>query len=114
MQLLFLFVLFNFSNQQEIMGSGEYYNSFSSTNNTTVDYILNDNTTIQNVITLLPVINSTQLCLTTWQKIKLLFNYASFDVNQYLNCMTNSASKYQNNNYLLVSLIVALYFISER
>jgi hypothetical protein len=116
-------LLFMVVNTQEILGSGsdqEISGDYSS-DITTAVAIMNNNTTVVNIITIIPdnntifpttlitlfpTTNASQPCLTIWQKIQILLNFATFDVNQYLNCLANNGRNTQQNSLFILGFSI--------
>jgi hypothetical protein len=131
LQILVFSLLIMFVKTQEITGSGfdqETSGDYSSSSQeiTTMIPIFNASATVTNIISIIPNNNTvlqttnnstlitifpttnTTSCLSMWQKVQILFNFASFDVNQYLNCLTNAARfTPQNNIFTIIALLIA-------
>lgn len=88
---------------------------------TTVPILNNNNATVINIIsiipdnittypttmiTLFPTTNTSQPCLTMWQRLQILLNFAAFDANQYLDCLTNAGKFTQQNNLIIIGMSI--------
>jgi len=95
-------------NTQETLGSASNQEISGDYSDTSTVPILNS-TTVTNVITAnetSTIMNATQPCLNIWQKIQILLNFATFDVNQYLNCLANNGRNTHQNSLIIMGFFI--------